>query len=413
MLVISCRRQPGSTTNPNEQPHRLPPVTDLAQRSELVDLALSVPFDVGDVDDTPDVVVDLGRLEANVARAATLAAAHGLDLRPHVKTHKLLQVASRQIDAGAVGIQVAKLAEAEVFARAGIANIFIGYPLVGPRKIARLIKLYDETDAAIALATDSIDVALPIARAAAGSGRTLPLLIEVDTGLRRLGVLPGKPAIELAKRVADLDGIALVGLFTHEGHVYTQADSNDQKREMTQVACAEIVETAEAIRAAGIPLPTVSVGSSGTFRFAVGCPGVTEVRPGTYVFNDLSQLLQGSATARDIAAFVVATVVGRPEATRAVIDAGSKVLTSDRLIASGPSNTHGRVVGYPGAHVSRLSEEHGLLELPSGTDIRVGDRIAIVPNHICPVINLTDSVAVVSDGVFTERWAVAARGRVQ
>jgi D-serine deaminase-like pyridoxal phosphate-dependent protein len=398
---------------PDDRRHRLPSVTELAQRTELIDLGMSAPFDLSEVDDTPDVVVDLGRLEANIARAAALATAHGLDLRPHVKTHKMLQVASRQIDAGAVGIQVAKLSEAEVFARAGIADIFIGYPLVGPRKIARLIELVAETATAISLATDSFDVALPIARAAVGAGRTLPLLLEVDTGLRRLGVLPGKPAIELAKRVADLDGVELVGLFTHEGHIYTQADSNDEKREMTRRACAEIVETAEAIRVAGIPLSTVSVGSSGTFRFAVECPGVTEVRPGTYVFNDLSQLLQGSATVSDIAAFVVATVVGRPEATRAVIDAGSKVLTSDRLIASGPSNTHGGVAGYPGAYVSRLSEEHGLLELPPGTDIRIGDRVAIVPNHICPVINLTDSVAVVSDGVFAERWTVAARGRVQ
>jgi D-serine deaminase-like pyridoxal phosphate-dependent protein len=387
-------------------------MTDLAEPTPLV-LDVPAPFDLAEVEDTPDVVVDLGRLEANIARATALAASHGLDLRPHVKTHKMLQIASRQIEAGAIGIQVAKLAEAEVFARAGVANIFVGYPLVGPRKIARLLELLEETDATISLATDSFDVALPIATAAAAAGRTLPLLIEVDTGLRRLGVLPGDPTIELARRLADLNGVELVGLFTHEGHVYTQADSTDEKREMTQLACAEIVATAEAIRAAGIPLSTVSVGSSGTFRFAVECPGVTEARPGTYVFNDLSQLIQGYATPADIAAFVVATVVGRPEATRAVIDAGSKVLTSDRLIASDPSNTHGEVVGQPGAYVTRLSEEHGLVELPAGTDIRIGDRIAIVPNHICPVINLTDSVAVVSEGVFTERWAVAARGRVQ
>ena len=388
-------------------------MTDLAQRTQLVDLGLPAPFDLGEVDDTPDVVVDLGRLDANIARAAALTAAHGLDLRPHIKTHKILQIASRQIEAGAIGIQVAKLAEAEVFARAGVANIFIGYPLVGPRKIARLIELLEETDTTISLATDSLEVAVPIAKAAADAGRTLRMSIEVDTGLRRLGVLPGQPAVELAKHLADLDGIELVGLFTHEGHVYTQADSTEAKREMTRVACAEIVETAEAIHASGISLATVSVGSSGTFRFAVECPGVTEVRPGTYVFNDLTQLLQGSATSADLAAFVVATVVGRPEATRAVIDAGSKVLTSDRLIASGPSNTFGAVVGRPGAYVTRLSEEHGLLELPSGTDIRIGERIAIVPNHICPVINLTDSVAVIADGVFAERWAVAARGRVQ
>lgn len=339
-------------------------MTDLAEPTPLV-LDVPAPFDLAEVGDTPEVVVDLGRLEANIDRAAALAAAHGLDLRPHVKTHKMLQVASRQRDAGAIGIQVAKLAEAEVFARAGVENIFVGYPLVGPRKIARLIELLEETNATISVATDSFDVALPIATAAAAAGRTLPLLIEVDTGLRRLGVLPGDPTIELAKRLADLDGVELVGLFTHEGHVYTQADSNDEKREMTQLACAEIVETAEAIRAAGIPLATVSVGSSGTFRFAVECPGVTEARPGTYVFNDLSQLVQGSATPADIAAFVVATVVGRPEATRAVIDAGvesADIRSADRKRSEqhlrGGRRTAGRI-RHPAQRRARATRTAG------------------------------------------------------
>jgi D-serine deaminase-like pyridoxal phosphate-dependent protein len=258
-----------------------------------------------------------------------------------------------------------------------------------------------------------MEVAVPIAQAAAAAGLQIPLLIEVDTGLRRLGVQTLEASLNLARELAELDGIELTGLFTHEGHVYTEAQSNDEKRAMTQAACAAVAETAERIRVDGIPLATVSVGSSGTFRFSVECDNVTEVRPGTYVFNDLSQLLQGAATQTDIAAFVIATVVGRPEATRAVIDAGSKVLTSDRLIVSDPNMTFGSVAGYPGAYVTRLSEEHGLVELPPNSDLRVGDRIAIVPNHICPVINLTDSVSVIADGVVAERWLVAARGRVQ
>jgi D-serine deaminase-like pyridoxal phosphate-dependent protein len=187
----------------------------------------------------------------------------------------------------------------------------------------------------------------------------------------------------------------------------------EEKRTMTRAACAAIVETAELIRASGIPLATVSVGSSGTFRFAVECANITEVRPGTYVFNDLSQLRQGAATPRDLAAFIVATVVGRAEATRAVIDAGSKVLTSDRLLTADPELTFGAVAGHPGAYVSRLSEEHALLEFPAPTNIRIGDRVAIVPNHICPVINLADSVSVVAGGLLAERWPVAARGRVK
>jgi D-serine deaminase-like pyridoxal phosphate-dependent protein len=187
----------------------------------------------------------------------------------------------------------------------------------------------------------------------------------------------------------------------------------EEKRAMTRAACATLAETAALVRAGGIVLTTVSVGSSGTFRFAVECADITEVRPGTYVFNDLSQLHQGAATPDDLAAFVVATVVGRPEATRAVVDAGSKVLTSDRLLTADPSMSFGAVAGHPGAYVSRLSEEHGVLEIPAKADIRIGDRVAIVPNHVCPVINLAESVSVVAPGGLVERWGVAARGRVK
>ena len=387
-------------------------MTDLVQDAQQTDIDSPPPFDLGEVEDTPEIVIDLGRLQANIAHAAAAADAHGVRLRPHVKTHKMPQVASLQIRAGAVGIQVAKLGEAEVFAHAGIADIFIGYPLVGAQKIARLMQLLEGTNATISVAADSMEAARPIAKAAAAAGLQVPLLIEVDTGLRRLGVQPHQ-ALNLARELAELDGIELAGLFTHEGHVYTDARSAKEKQAMTQAACSAVTDTAERIRADGIPLATVSVGSSGTFRFAVECENVTEIRPGTYVFNDLSQLLQGAATQTDLAAFVVATVVGRPEATRAVIDAGSKVLTSDRLIVSDPDTTFGSVAGHPGASVTRLSEEHGLVELPPNTDMRVGDRVAIVPNHICPVINLTDSVSVIADGVFAERWLVAARGRVQ
>jgi D-serine deaminase-like pyridoxal phosphate-dependent protein len=387
-------------------------MTDLVQDAQQTDIDSPPPFDLGEVEDTPEVAIDLRRLQANIAHAAAVAEAHGVRLRPHVKTHKMLQVASLQIGAGAVGIQVAKLGEAEVFAHAGFADIFIGYPLVGAQKIARLMQLLEGTDATISVATDSMEAGRPLAKAAAAAGLQVPLLIEVDTGLRRLGVQP-QEALDLARELAELDGIELAGLFTHEGHVYTDARSTEEKRAMTRAACAAVTETAERIRADGIPLATVSVGSSGTFRFAVECENLTEVRPGTYVFNDLSQLLQGAATQADLAAFVIATVVGRPEANRAVIDAGSKVLTSDRLIVSDPEMTFGSVAGHPGASVTRLSEEHGLVELPPNTDMRVGDRVAIVPNHICPVINLTDSVSVIADGVFAERWLVAARGRVQ
>ena len=370
-------------------------------------------FELDVVDDTPEVVVDLDRVRRNIARAAATAAEHGLDLRPHVKTHKLPQLAALQIEAGATGLQVAKLGEAEVFVAAGFTDVFIGYPLVGVRKIERLLELFARTAGKISVAADAVEVAAPIAEAAARAGLTVPVVVEVDTGMHRLGAAPGLATVELASRLAELEGIEVAGLFTHEGHVYTQAHSMEEKRAMTRAACAAIVETADLLRASGIPVKTISVGSSGTFRFAVECGGITEVRPGTYIFNDLSQLAQGAATPDDLAAFVVATVVGRPEATRAVVDAGSKVLTSDRLLIADPSPTFGAIPGYPGGYVSRVSEEHGVIEFPAATDLRIGDRVAIVPNHICPVVNLADSVSVIADGGLMERWEVAARGRVK
>ena len=380
--------------------------------SSYTDLVSRPPFELDVVDDTPEVVVDLQRLRRNISRTASAASERGIQLRPHTKTHKMPQVGALQIEAGARGIQVAKLSEAEVFAGAGFNDVFIGYPLVGARKLSRLVDLIQTTKARISVAADAVEVAAPIAEAAARAGVVVPVVIEVDTGMRRLGVAPGEPTLDLALRLTELDGIELAGLFAHEGHVYTQARSMDEKRELTRVACFELIETAELVRARGIPIPTVSVGSSGTFRFAIECEGITEVRPGTYVFNDLSQLLQGAATPEDLAAFVVVTVVGRPEATRVVIDAGSKVLTSDRLLTPDPAVTFGAAAGHPGAHIVRLSEEHGVLEVPPGADIRIGDRLAIVPNHICPVINLADGVSVVDDGILADRWTVAARGRV-
>ena len=353
-------------------------------------------LDLDAIDETPEVVIDLDRVRANIERAAQLAAAAGVALRPHAKTHKMVEVARLQLDAGAAGLQVAKLGEAEVFAAAGVDDLFVGYPLVGAHKLERLRAL----DGKLSVAVDSLDAA----RALSEAGRRLQVLIEIDTGLRRTGVLSGEPAVALARELLALPNLELVGVFTHEGHVYGVADKEQAARE----ACAAIVETAEAIRALGVELPVVSVGSTVSFRYTAGQPGITEVRPGTYVFNDSTQVAQGAATWDDVAAYVVATVVSRPANDRAVIDAGSKVLSYDPLAGS---DTHGAVLGYDGLFVTRLSEEHGVID--GANALRVGDRLAVVPNHICPVINLADTVGVVENGAVVDHWQVAARGRVR
>ncbi len=361
--------------------------------------------------DTPEIVLDLDAVRSNIARIAALARDAGVSVRPHTKTHKLPEIARLQLDAGAVGVQVAKLGEAEVMADAGIEDILVGYPIVGERKLKRLADLAERVR--ITVTVDSAEVAEGIARVARERGLTFRTLLELDTGMHRLGVLPGAAAAELAERVAALDGLELTGVFTHEGHVYTQARDDAERERMTLESCAAAVETAEVIRSRGLPAATVSVGSAGTFRFAISCPGVTEVRPGTYVFNDRSQIAQGAAGPADLAAFVVTTVVSRPAPDRIVVDAGTKVLTSDRMLVPDPPASFGWVWGHDDWDVVRLSEEHGVVSVPPDADARIGDRLAIVPNHVCPTINLASFVTVAEGGRAAGRWPVAARGLVQ
>ena len=234
----------------------------------------------------------------------------------------------------AVGIQVAKLGEAELMVDAGLRDVLVGYPIVGEAKVERLITLAEAADVTVSL--DSLEVAAPIAEAAARRGATIRMLVELDTGLSRIGVLPGAEAVALAERIADLPAVRLAGVLTHEGHAYSQAGSVEELRTLTREACEQTVATAREIEAQGIPVPVVSVGSSGTFRFAVEVDGVTEVRPGTYVFNDRTQVARGAASDRDLAAAVIATVVSGPREHEVVIDAGSKTLTSDRMISKSP-----------------------------------------------------------------------------
>ena len=363
------------------------------------------------VEDTPEVVIDLEKVRANITRIAAMAAEAGVALRPHTKTHKLPEIARLQVEAGAVGVQVAKLGEAEVMAGGGIEDILVGYPIVGEQKLRRLCDLAERAN--ISTTVDSFEVAEGVAAVARARGLTIPVLIELDTGMHRLGVLPGPEAVELAERLAELDGLELRGVFAHEGHVYTEGRDAAEKERLTLESCRAAVDTAEELRSRGLAAAVVSVGSAGTFRFAIRCPGVTEVRPGTYVFNDRSQLAQGAAAVGDLAAFVIATVVSRPAPDRAVVDAGSKVLTSDRMIVPDAPPSFGAVWGHDDWDVVRLSEEHGVLAVPPGDTVRVGDRVAIVPNHICPAINLASTLTVVEGGAVLGRWPVAARGMVQ
>jgi D-serine deaminase-like pyridoxal phosphate-dependent protein len=358
--------------------------------------------------DTPVIVVDEALLLRNIAEMQALAARHGVSLRPHAKTHKSPRVGQLQLDAGAIGLSCAKLGEAEIFAEEiGLGDVLIAYPIVGEDKIERLLALMERTH--VTIAVDSIAAARSLSSAAAAANRVIDCYLEVNTGMNRAGVNSGPEAVALALEIAARPGVRLTGVMTFEGHAGVAPP--ETIAEVSQAAGEEIVATANQIRAAGIPLRHVSVGSTPASWFTPAVPGVTEMRPGTYVFHDNAAFRHGRVGPERCAARVLATVVSRPAPDRAVVDAGSKALALD------PSPSHpgfGYIVGHPAAILSRLSEEHGVVTVPPDEPgFAVGDRVEIIPNHVCPAINLMDELAIVRDGRVIDRWPVTARGRVR
>ena len=361
-----------------------------------------------EVVDTPAMLVDESILHQNIAEMAALAASNGVALRPHIKTHKTPQIARLQMAAGAVGVTCAKLGEAEVMVdEAGIDDVLLAYPIVGAPKIARLLGLMER--AHVTVAVDSREAASALADAMHGAGRTLDLYVEVNTGQDRAGARAGQEAVDLALAIARMQGVRVVGVMTHEGHA--GASDPDAIAATALRAGRALVETAEAIRARGVDLTTVSVGSTPSAPYTPTVPGVTEMRPGTYVFYDNSIFRHGRIGPDRCAARIATTVVSRPAADRAVIDAGSKMLAMD----PSPSHPgHGYLVGHPNAILARISEEHGVVLLPEGEPgFAVGDRHEVIPNHVCPTINLNDELLIVRDGRLVDRWRVAARGKVR
>jgi len=356
--------------------------------------------------ETPAVLVDLDVVERNVAAMAERARRAGVRLRPHAKTHKTVEIGRLQLAAGAGGLSVAKVGEAEVFAAAGFQDLFVAYPVVGEDKGRRLLALSDR--ARLAVGVDSPDGARTLDAVFRAAGRRLDVLLKIDVGFHRVGVLPDH-AVQAAQSISTLSGLRLRGVFTHAGHAYL-AESPDGVGRIGQSEGSILVETAQRIRDAGIEIEEVSVGSTPTARHAMSVPGVTECRPGNYVFHDASQVSLGVCTPEDCALTVLATVVSVPAADRAVVDAGSKTLSSDPLRPSGPG--HGFVLGRR-SRIARLSEEHGVIEVLPGEGFRVGERVRILPNHACVVSNLHDRLLGVRGDRVEGEIAVAARGRVQ
>ena len=356
--------------------------------------------------DTPAVLIDLDVLEGNVRRMAERAAACGVALRPHGKTHKLIEVARLQRDAGARGMTLAKLGEAEAFAAAGFDDIFVAYPVVGALKARRALALARRVR--LAVGVDSPEGALTLSAVFAEGGNSLDVLLKVDVGYHRVGV-PPEHALETAIRIAELPGLRLRGIFTHAGQGYA-AETPTAVQAAGHVEGATLAQTAEELRRAGLAIEVVSVGSTPTAPHAMGMAGVTECRPGNYVYHDASQVSLGTCGLEDCALTVLATVVSTPAPERAVLDAGSKTLSSDPLrpVAGG----HGWILGTR-SRLSALSEEHGWVSVAPGDELRVGQRVRVLPNHACVVANLHDRLMGVRAGRVETFFDVAARGCVR
>jgi D-serine deaminase-like pyridoxal phosphate-dependent protein len=310
--------------------------------------------------DTPCVLIDIDRVEANLKRAQDYADAHRLKLRPHIKTHKLPRFALRQIELGAVGITCQKLGEAEVMADAGVKDIFLPYNILGER-------------------------------------RPLPVLVECDTGMGRCGVQTPEEALALARAIDSAPGLVFAGLMTYPALGKVEANA------------AWLAAAVELLNREGVTPSVVSNGGTPDMGRAAEVAVATEHRPGTYIYLDRYQVAKGVGTLDDCALTVLATVVSRPTEDRAVIDAGSKALTSDTLGLDG----FGLVVGYPEAVIRSLSEEHGVIDLSAcPRKPAIGEQLRIIPNHACVVSNLFDEVTLISGNEAVETIKVAARGRV-
>ena len=365
---------------------------------------------------TPQVLIDRHRLFANMDRAQRLATDAGKRLRPHAKTHKSPIVAKWQIERGAVGVCCAKVGEAEVFVDAGIGDVRLPYP-VNPFNAPRLIALLDR--ASISIIVDHLEVARAWSDAMRRAGRTLDVLVKVDVGFHRCGIDPANDALGFIQAIDSLPGLRLRGLLSHAGHGY-HAASEDELCAVAREEAGILNELRDSANRAGIALDEVSVGATPTLRFSARERGITELRPGNYVYFDRTQVALGAASLEDCALTVVATVVSAPAPNRIILDCGSKTLTNDQARGISKASGYGAVLRGDGnalrevdetLTIERLSEEHATVRVAGRTHLTPGDRVRVVPNHSCTVSNLVDVVRLVDGDEVIDNIPVSARGR--
>ncbi|MCZ8205947.1 alanine racemase [Gemmatimonas sp.] len=354
--------------------------------------------------ETPVPVVDLDRVAHNLDRMAAYATLHGLRLRPHVKTHKSPRIAAEQLRLGAVGLACATLREAEVMAEV-CRDLLVAYPPVGAARLERMARL--PSHVRLAVAADDVQALDALSVAARLGQRSIDVLVEADLGMHRVGVTSPEKAVAMARHIDRASSLRFAGLQFYPGHV--RAHVKDQDAGLAQVG-HDLAAYIEALTAAGLPPHTVSGGSTPLAWRMHEVPGVNEVRPGTYVYNDRTTAEIGACDWEDCALTVLATVVSVSVKGQAVVDAGTKALGREPLRAEGDG--YGVLLDHPDVIVSRMSEEHGILDLSrSSWRPRLGDQVRIVPNHVCIVVHLFDEIIGVRGHAVETRWPVTARGR--
>ncbi|HVU87422.1 MAG TPA: DSD1 family PLP-dependent enzyme [Pirellulales bacterium] len=353
--------------------------------------------------DTPALCVDLDVMDANIQAVMAACRAHGVAWRPHSKGHKIPAIAQRELAAGAIGVTCAKLGEAEVMAAAGISDILIANMIVGPIKVARLVELRRIADPIVCV--DHMDQVTPLSDAMTQAGLKLRTMIEVDIGLSRVGTLPGRATLALAGQIAESPGLELAGIMGYEGHLLTVSDAHE-KASAIRAALGSLTETADAIRRAGLPCEIVSCGGTGSYLYAIEQPGITEIQAGGAIFMDAFYRKRCRIPDLQYALTVLTTVVSRPAPERAIIDAGRKSLSMELTMPL--------VAGRDDIRVKGLSAEHGTLELgPTARDLKIGDRLELIPGYADLTTVFHDELYGFRDGRLEVVWPIEARGKLR
>jgi len=352
--------------------------------------------------DTPALLVDLDIMTGNVDRIASMCRAHGVGWRPHTKGQKTPEIIRLELAAGAIGITCAKVGEAEAMVDAGIGDILIANEIVGEIKVRRLVELLARADVTVAI--DSLRNVAELGAAAAGRGRRLGVVAEVDIGMHRAGVLPGPAVVDLAKVAGAHPGLAFRGVMGWESQAVTIADPKAKEKVVVE-AVAQLTASAAACRAAGQKVDIVSCGGTGTFPYCIQQPGVTEVQIGGGIFSDMHYLTHYHSDFAP-ALTVLATVISRPTPTRIVLDAGRKAMSGDAAMP--------QPIGLPAVRTMRLSAEHATIELEVGSDTPgVGEKIELIVGYSDTTVHLHEEIVGVRSGRIEGVWRVIGRGKIK